>query len=68
MYFESEKKAISKSKSRKRNRRNNLQTYPYIFDLSKIIIDDKQFDIYYKALIDSVKTIKDMENTLKNDL
>ena len=41
--------------------------YPHLFDLSKIIIDDKQFDIYYKALIDSVKTIKELENNLKSD-
>lgn len=67
MHFELERKAKRNNKSKKRNKRNYIQMYPHLFDLSRIIIDDKQFDIYYKALIDSVKTIKELENNLKSD-
>ena len=60
MYFKLNKKA-RKSNARKHSGNNKVLTV----DLSSIITDEKQFDAYYKVLIESINKLKDLECDIK---
>lgn len=62
MYFELNRRIRKSNKTNKRSSNNKLITV----DLSSLITDEKQFDLYYQKLIESINKLKDLELDIKN--
>lgn len=65
VYVDMRLQLAKESKKRNKRKKNKATTYSSIYDLQKLIIDDKQFERYYKTLVESLETLRNIETNIR---
>lgn len=65
VYVDMRLQLAKESKKRNKRKKNKATTYSSMYDLQKLIIDDKQFERYYKTLVESLEALRNIETNIR---